>query len=66
VRATINGQAREFAEELTLGEMLLDLGIVTEGIAVAVNGCVIPRTVLREHPLDEGDEIEIIQAVAGG
>jgi sulfur carrier protein len=66
VRATINGQAREFAEDLTLGEMLRDLGIATEGIAVAVNGRVIPRTLLREHPLDEGAEIEIIQAVAGG
>ena len=36
------------------------------GIAVAVNGHVIPQPQWAATPLQEGDAIEILQAVAGG
>ncbi len=38
----------------------------TVGIAVAVNGHVIPQPQWAATPLQEGDAIEILQAVAGG
>jgi len=38
----------------------------TVGIAVAVNGHVIPHTQWAATSLHEGDAIEILQAVAGG
>lgn len=36
------------------------------GIAVAVNGTVVPRSSWRDTRLDEADRVEILTAVAGG
>ena len=37
----------------------------TRGVAVAVNGTVVPRSAW-ETPLEESDRVEILTAVAGG
>ncbi len=37
-----------------------------EGLAVAVNGEVIPRAQWHKRALDAGDEVEIVGAVQGG
>ena len=37
-----------------------------KGIAVAVNGAVLPRGAWRETALESGDEIEIVKPFAGG
>jgi sulfur carrier protein len=54
--------------ELTLGELLLKLGIepTKKGIAVAVNDTVIPKSKWMTEPVSEGASIEIIRAVQGG
>ena len=36
------------------------------GVAVAVNGAVVPRGAWRETALESGDEIEIVKPFAGG
>lgn len=36
------------------------------GVAVAVNGAVLPRGAWRETALESGDEIEIVKPFAGG
>ena len=36
------------------------------GVAVAINGSVVSRSVWANHPLQEGDDIEILGAVSGG
>jgi sulfur carrier protein len=36
------------------------------GIAVALNGAVVPRTAWKETPLRAGDTIEIVRARQGG
>ena len=63
---TINGTIRELDQELSITELLQDLDLPPDGIAVALNGSVVLR---KEHPktiLQENDTIEIIRAVAGG
>jgi sulfur carrier protein len=66
MKATINGEHREFPDGITLSEALRELGVATAGVAVAVNECVAPRTTFDRHRLCEGDVVEIIRAVAGG
>ncbi|MDP9018444.1 MAG: sulfur carrier protein ThiS [Candidatus Eremiobacteraeota bacterium] len=66
MRATINGQDREFERELTVAELLIELGVAQSGIAVCRNDQVVRRTALHEVAIVEGDRIEIIRAVAGG
>ena len=64
--ATINGERREVAARITLGGLLRELGIPADGIAVAVNARVVRRGELEVRELAEGDDVEIIRAVAGG
>lgn len=66
MRATVNGVVRELADGATVADVLRLLEIPSSGVAVAVNGSVVPRT---EHPravLAEGAEIEVLTAVQGG
>ena len=36
------------------------------GVAVAVNATVVPRSAWVEHPLRDGDVVEVVTAVQGG
>ena len=63
---TVNGLIRALNREMSIAELLQELSLPAEGIAVAVNASVIPR---KSHPhtmLSDGDVIEVIRAVAGG
>ena len=66
MKAQVNGQTREFETELTIAELLDQLGVAQSGIAVARNDQVLRRAVLAQERVCEGDRIEIIRAVAGG
>jgi len=62
----VNGVARELADGTTLGELIADLGVRRDAIAVARNDDVVPRGAIDATALSNGDAIEIIAAVAGG
>ncbi len=64
--ATINGETRTVRDGSTVAELLAELELGTEGIAVAVGGQVVRRATYTEVALRDGDAIEIIRAVAGG
>ncbi len=64
--ATINGERRAVREGMTLADLLAELDLGTGGIAVAVNERVVRRTAFTEVSLRDGDDVEIIRAVAGG
>ncbi len=63
---SVNGVAREIAAGTTLGQLIAELGVRRDGIAVARNDDVVARTVIDATELFAGDTIEIIAAVAGG
>ncbi|HEY0208467.1 sulfur carrier protein ThiS [Acerihabitans sp.] len=50
----------------SLLEMLEQLGHAPEGSALAVNQTIIPRSRWAEQPVNEGDDILLFQAIAGG
>ena len=51
----------------TLAELLAARGIaVSRGVAVAVNGIVVPSGAWRERMLVAGDRIEIVRPFGGG
>ncbi|HUC65535.1 MAG TPA: sulfur carrier protein ThiS [Stellaceae bacterium] len=51
----------------TVSELLAARGIVgSRGVAVAVNGVVVPAGTWRERALAAGDEIEIVKPFGGG
>jgi sulfur carrier protein len=68
MKLTVNGKEVE-AEPGIAVEGLLAVSLQTEsrdGIAVAVNGEVVPKGSWRQRNLQEGDSVEIIRAVQGG
>ncbi|HEY8297365.1 MAG TPA: sulfur carrier protein ThiS [Candidatus Baltobacteraceae bacterium] len=64
--AIVNGESREFAKGTTLGQLLADLQTPSSGVAVAKNDRVVRRSTFAVEPLEDGDRVEIIKAVAGG
>ncbi len=67
MNVAVNGRPRELPPGLTLAELLADLGLAAPaGVAVAVNARVVTRAAFASQALADGDEIEIIRAVAGG
>lgn len=63
----INGRRRAFSS----GDLLvvlagMDVSADTRGVAVAVNGTIIPRDRWSEVELKPGDEIDVVGAVQGG
>lgn len=66
MRLTLNGEPVETEVE-TLGDLLGDrLGGLPPSGAVAVNREVVPRAQVYSRPLAEGDDVEVVTAVAGG
>ena len=66
IAVTINGTRRHLATGATVHTMLEEvLGPGRAGIAVAVNGAVVPES-LADRPLAAGDQIEILTAIRGG
>lgn len=64
----INGTEIELAVDALVTDAIATVkpGDATRGIAVAVNGSVVPRSSWGETRLDEADRVEILTAVAGG
>lgn len=69
MKIQVNGQDRQFTEPgaLKLTDILSELDVKQQrGIAIAVNGRVIPKSQWMQAELGDGDVIEIIRATQGG
>lgn len=66
MRIVLNGEPREVDGEPTLTEILTAAGMPERGIAVAVDGEVVPRAERAAHRPVEGARIEVLTAVQGG
>ena len=66
MRATVNGEAVELPEGLTVSTLLQHLGVRAERVAVERNGEVVKQSRHREQKLAAGDVLEIVTFVGGG
>ena len=66
MRIQVNGRDQDLGPSKSIAELLADMGLEEDPVAVAVNREVIPRAEHISKQLAEGDQVEIIQAVAGG
>ena len=64
----VNGEQRAVADDATLLTVLTSDGDhePRRGIAVAMNGSVVPRARLADTALADGAKVEIVTAVQGG
>lgn len=63
---TINGERKEFSDNLSVAELLTDIGIDPRKIAVERNLQLVKRTEYEQTTLTDGDELEIVNFVGGG
>lgn len=62
----VNGQPRQVPSGTTVAELLVLLKLPIRGIAVEVNQSIVPRVRHPEHPLQDGDQLEVVSLVGGG
>ncbi len=66
VKVMINGEAHEFANSLSLPELLEQIGMNPRLIAVEYNGEILHRQFWVETRIKNGDRLEIVTIVGGG
>lgn len=66
MRVTVNGQDRSVSSLLSIDDLVSSLVPARRGVAVAVNGTVVPRSTWAEVALADGDTVEVLTAAQGG
>ncbi len=66
MRVTLNGEAREIPEGISVAGLLAHLGVKAPRVAVEVNEAVVTRDQYDARGLKAGDAVEIVAFVGGG
>jgi sulfur carrier protein len=68
VRIELNGEPRELPDGATLADAVRESGAERKarGVAVALDGEVVPRAEWDSTPLAEGQSVEVLAAIQGG
>ncbi len=62
----VNGERREVPEEATVSSLVEQLSAPPRGVAVAIDGEVVPRGEWDETTLPDGARVEVVAAIQGG
>ncbi|MET8351057.1 MULTISPECIES: sulfur carrier protein ThiS [unclassified Micromonospora] len=63
---TVNGTGRSVPGGASVADLVSDIAPQQRGVAVAVNGEVVPRTGWPTTALRDGDRVEVLAAAQGG
>ncbi|MDG4789924.1 sulfur carrier protein ThiS [Micromonospora sp. WMMD1102] len=63
---TVNGVEQRLPGELTVADLVRQITNAHRGVAVAVNGEVVPRGGWPARQLRDGDRVEVLTAAQGG
>ena len=68
MKVWVNGESRELADGASVADAVTAAGApeAERGVAVAVEGEVVPRGEWDDRVLSEGEAIEVVHAVQGG
>jgi sulfur carrier protein len=62
----LNGETRHLDEGATVADLIAELNLADQRLAVEVNEELVPRSTFSDHHLKDGDEMEIVHAIGGG
>lgn len=62
----VNGEARTWRRGATVADLLQDLDVRTERVAVELNLEILDRAMFDQRPLKDGDRVEILGFIGGG
>jgi sulfur carrier protein len=66
MKVILNGNPTEIADGTKMNELIEQLELNGQRLAVEVNEELVPRSRFDQHRLVPGDKVEIIHAVGGG
>jgi sulfur carrier protein len=66
VNVRVNGEQRDVANGTNVAEVVGTLTDAERGVAVAVDGEVLPRSAWAATALADGQHVEVLRAVQGG
>ncbi len=66
MKITVNGQKKIIGDNMTIKELLVQLGIEDKTMASAVNMEVVKKEQWQTKRIKEGDKIEFLHFVGGG
>lgn len=66
VTITLNGAVHAVSAGTTIADLLASLGLGRDGVAVAIDMQVVPRSTHAQRVLESGARVEVVQAVGGG
>ena len=66
IRIHVNGEAKDWRSGATVADLLRELEVKAERVAVELNLEILDRAVFAQRPLHDGDRIEILGFIGGG
>lgn len=66
IRIEVNGQTREMAASSSIADLLVEMALADQRVAVECNLEIIPRSQHATTALNTGDQLEIVHAIGGG
>ncbi|MDF1877835.1 sulfur carrier protein ThiS [Sulfurimonas sp. SAG-AH-194-L11] len=66
MKIIVNGQDKDFAENITIEELLKVLELEGKVMAAAVNMDIVKQNSWNTHRLNDGDKLELLDFVGGG
>ena len=66
MKIIVNGEEREFNENITLQEVLTALSLESKVMAAAVNMNIVKQDTWESYNLQDGDKLELLDFVGGG
>lgn len=66
MKLQINGESREFPDQLSLQSLVEHLGMKTDRVAIELNHEIAMRSGWSNTVLKDGDRLEIVHFVGGG
>jgi sulfur carrier protein len=66
IQIQVNGEQRDWQADATVGDLLRELAIKTERVAVELNLEILDRKEFDQRRLKQGDRVEILSFIGGG
>ncbi len=66
MKITVNGETKDFTQNITVSQMLDLLELDTRKIAVERNFEIVPKSTYNNVTLEDGDRLEIVAFIGGG
>jgi sulfur carrier protein len=66
IRIQVNGEARDWRSGATVADLLRELEVKAERVAVELNLEILDRASFAQRPLQDGDRVEILGFIGGG